>query len=459
MLNLFDILPSGFFNCLASVSNNRIYSDCLKIIYEQYDKEISYRISRDKIKDALANYLLENNINQIDENTDVNYSELASAIIRKFCSSEIGWLEEDSDNETYEKHIIMSEQGILLAEFLNSLRKPEREEFSSYIINIYNILTNEKQWSDNPYVNGLKNVYRNVKALSKALKRLSTSIKKIIEQMMNETSLESLTDNMISYFEGDFIKEYSRLAKQQNIHLYRSHIKNKLDMMENNTDLFDLIIEKCMEEEKISKNSANELVLDMLYSTRAFISNDYDRIMKDIKQKINLYINIDIGRARFLRNRDADDRGSIETVIRYLTNNIADLKADAPNLFLLEQNQFIDTNSLRFPHKQKAIKTETYAELEEITEEDIKNAQFAYKKEAYNPYSKDKMKLYLENIMGNNKIIDSDDLPLASKEDMLCALSVAAYGGENGYEITLLDDYTSNDDLKLHKFQIKRIEK
>lgn len=459
MLNLFDILPSGFFNCLASVSNNRIYSDCLKIIYEQYDKEISYRISRDKIKDALANYLLENNINQIDENTDVNYSELASAIIRKFCSSEIGWLEEDSDNETYEKHIIMSEQGILLAEFLNSLRKPEREEFSSYILNIYNILTNEKQWSDNPYVNGLKNVYRNVKALSKALKRLSTSIKKIIEQMMNETSLESLTDNMISYFEGDFIKEYSRLAKQQNIHLYRSHIKNKLDMMENNTDLFDLIIEKCMEEEKISKNSANELVLDMLYSTRAFISNDYDRIMKDIKQKINLYINIAIGRARFLRNRDADDRGSIETVIRYLTNNIADLKADAPNLFLLEQNQFIDTNSLRFPHKQKAIKAETYAELEEITEEDIKNAQFAYKKEAYNPYSKDKMKLYLENIMGNNKIIDSDDLPLASKEDMLCALSVAAYGGENGYEITLLDDYTSNDDLKLHKFQIKRIEK
>lgn len=457
MLNLFDILPSGFFNCLASVSNNRIYSDCLKIIYEQYDKEISYRISRDKIKDALANYLLENNINQIDENTDVNYSELASAIIRKFCSSEIGWLEEDSDNETYEKHIIMSEQGILLAEFLNALRKPEREEFSSYILNIYNILTNEKQWSDNPYVNGLKNVYRNVKALSKALKRLSTSIKKIIEQMMNETSLESLTDNMISYFEGDFIKEYSRLAKQQNIHLYRSHIKNKLDMMENNTDLFDLIIEKCMEEEKISKNSANELVLDMLYSTRAFISNDYDRIMKDIKQKINLYINIAIGRARFLRNRDADDRGSIETVIGYLTK--ADLKADAPNLFLLEQNQFIDTNSLRFPHKQKVIKTETYAELEEITEEDIKNAQFAYKKEAYNPYSKDKMKLYLENIMGNNKIIDSDDLPLASKEDMLCALSVAAYGGENGYEITLLDDYTSNDDLKLHKFQIKRIEK
>ena len=30
----------------------------------------------------------------------------------------------------------MTEQGILLAEFLQQLRAPEREEFSSYIYNI-----------------------------------------------------------------------------------------------------------------------------------------------------------------------------------------------------------------------------------------------------------------------------------------------------------------------------------
>ena len=34
---------------------------------------------------------------------------------------------------------------------------------------------------------------------------------------------------------------------------------------------------------------------------------------------------------------------------------------------------------------------------------------------------------------------------------MLCALSIAAYGSENGYEITLLDDYTSNADMDLMK--------
>ena len=39
--NLFDALPIGFFNCLASGSSNRIYSDCLLLIYHEYDREIT----------------------------------------------------------------------------------------------------------------------------------------------------------------------------------------------------------------------------------------------------------------------------------------------------------------------------------------------------------------------------------------------------------------------------------
>ena len=38
---------------------------------------------------------------------------------------------------------------------------------------------------------------------------------------MREESLESLTENVLEYCEGDFIREYARLTKQQNIHMYR----------------------------------------------------------------------------------------------------------------------------------------------------------------------------------------------------------------------------------------------
>ena len=41
MKKLFQMIPSGFFNCLSSGSSSGVYSDCLQIIYDQYDREIS----------------------------------------------------------------------------------------------------------------------------------------------------------------------------------------------------------------------------------------------------------------------------------------------------------------------------------------------------------------------------------------------------------------------------------
>lgn len=144
MPKLFDMIPAGFFNCLSSAGNNQIYSDCLQLIYDQYEREVSYRIARSRIRDALASYLLENQVNDLEPDLDLsmnleqnldqnfdrnlddqetgpdpsleadrnlrkenvdreetsssarrNYNELANAVIRRFCSKEVGWLEED----------------------------------------------------------------------------------------------------------------------------------------------------------------------------------------------------------------------------------------------------------------------------------------------------------------------------------------------------------------------------
>lgn len=468
MPNLFKIIPSGFFNCLSSGSNHEIYADCLQIIYEQYDREISYRIARGRIRDALAVYLLENHVDFVDAQDEAegkkNHNDMANAIIRKFCSKEIRWLEEENDDATYEKHIVMTEQGILLAEFLQQLKKPEREEFSSYIYNIYNILRNEDQWSKEPYVNGLKNIYRNAKLLSKALKRLSTFIKKIIERMVREESLESLTENIIEYCDGNFIREYARLTKQQNIHLYRSFIRAKLEAMQGDTALFALVVLGCAKEEDVEEETARELVLDMITRTKRFLSEDYDRIMRDIKHKINVYLQIAMGRARFLRNREADARGSVEQTLKYITEEMGrlDLKAELPegfgSLFLLDRHEFMDAGSVRFPRKAQAVQKETTAGLAEITQEDIECAKQAHEREASNPYSKEKMKEFLERSMGHRTRITSDELPLESKRDLLCALSAVAYGEENGFSVRPADGYTETNRMFLRRFEIVREE-
>lgn len=137
-----------------------------------------------------------------------NYNDMANTVIRRLSDQDVGWVEEEADDMTYEKHIVMTEAGIRLAEFLAELKKPEKEEFSSYIYTIYNTLQNEEMWKNDPYIDVLIQVNRNARMLSKALKRLATFIRKIIERMVNEGTFESLTENIIEYCDGSFIKEY-----------------------------------------------------------------------------------------------------------------------------------------------------------------------------------------------------------------------------------------------------------
>lgn len=326
MFTVFNVIPTGFFNNLASGSNQRIYADCIQLIYKEYEREISYRIPRNRIRDTLAIYFLENHVELSNDeySGDRTANGMAGAVIRKFLSKEIGWLDEEIDDTTYEKQIIMTENGIALAEFLNKLEKPEQEEFSNYIYNIYNTLNNTEQWKENPYVNGIKNINKNARDLSKALKKLSTFIRKIIEKMVQENTLESLTENILEYCEGNFIREYSRLTKQQNIHIYRMFIKTKLDEMIVDDAAFGRMAEDCSKEENIEYEQAEDAVLDMIQTTKRFLVEDYDQIMRDIKHKINVYLQIAVGRARFIRNREKDVRGNVERTMRYIMEEMAE---------------------------------------------------------------------------------------------------------------------------------------
>ena len=104
MFHVFSVIPTGFFNSLASGSNQRIYSDCIQLIYKEYEREISYRIPRNRIRDTLAIYFLEQHVelSHDEYSGDRTAGDMAGAVIRKFLSKEVGWLDEEIDDATYE---------------------------------------------------------------------------------------------------------------------------------------------------------------------------------------------------------------------------------------------------------------------------------------------------------------------------------------------------------------------
>lgn len=448
-MNVFDSIPDGFFNCLASSSNHRAYAGCLGAIYEQYNSAVSYRLPRTDIRDSLTLYLLQNHIELKEDGTeDLSAgNDQANFVIRKFVAS--GYLEEETDDTTFEKYIVMTDNGIALAEFLERLSKPRRPEYSNFILNIYNRLkyqTNEQK--NEPYSLILRPAFEDAKALSSSLKKLSTSIKKIIETMLHEGSLVSLTENIIKYCDGDFIREYSRLVKQQNIHLYRNFITQELERLR--SESFERLTDNLMAEEKITREEAEEKISEMIDSTKTFLHDDYNKIMEDIKQKINTYIRIAIARERMLRNKGFDLKGCVEQAVRLLVQNDDINEDDFKNLFRVQKNEFIDTSSIYIPRKSVSLKDNTENEYYELSDEAREKQEALLQKEADNPFSKDKMKNYFDSFP------KSTSESLENKDNLLSTLAAIAYAKENGWKITSCDEYVQSENFEMRKWEASK---
>ena len=462
-MNVFDIIPSEFFNCLASKSNNRVYADCLELIHDQYDKEISYRLERSYLRDVLAAFLLENHLDLSDEeNSSAAGNDEANFVLRKFIT--VGWLEEDQDDITFEKFIVMTDNGIVLAEFLKKLKNPATPEFSSYILNIYNRFNSKEYESKQELYNFiLKPTFTDAKFLASSLKKLSTSIKKIIEKMNHEGSLESLTENIISYCDGDFIKEYSRLVHQQNIHIYRNFITHKLDEMKHG-DRFSLLCSELITEEKahkiaVSNMRAEERIYEMIDSTKKFLHDDYNKIMDDIKQKINTYIHIAIARERMLRNKGFDIRGVVEQTLRILisSEDLAD-KDEVGALFNIQKYEYVDQSSVMYPHKSQQVLHNTESDYFELTEEEKQRQKYIIEQESLNPYSKDEMKKYMDELFSqsNTGDIDNRSFDYSKKEDVLKSLAAVSYAKENGYFIETDGTYIESENYVTKHWRAKK---
>ena len=239
-------------------------------------------------------------------------------------------------------------------------------------------------------------------------------------------------------------------------------IQEKLDHFRDDEDTLEQLTSACAAEEELSEEGAREHVLDMIQGTRQFLSDDYDQIMRDIKHKINLYLTIAIGRARFLRSRSADARGSVEQAVRLLvseteaTGLMDELPEEQRAMFLFDQNDFLDEGSLRYPGRQLAIRKSVSQVYQEMTEEDIAEARRAQEKAAANPYSLKRVGEYIEEQMGDVRQIEAEQLPMNSRRELLMALAAAVYGQELGYEVIPEEGYVESQQLMIRNFAIRR---
>lgn len=71
------------------------------------------------------------------------------------------------------------------------------------------------------------------------------------------------------------------------------------------------------------------------------------------------------------------------------------------------------------------------------------NSTFRKSQAAFNPYSKERMKRYTEQIMGNKIEITASAFPVLSKNDVLALTAAVAYAEENGFDVETGNQYIS----------------
>ena len=91
--NLFDIVGDDFFKPLVS-KYKRIYIDCINLIYNTYNNELSFGVDKDVVLSELEYYFDQNSSDEMlfEDNEDIakDARAKAAAILRRLKDS--GWI-------------------------------------------------------------------------------------------------------------------------------------------------------------------------------------------------------------------------------------------------------------------------------------------------------------------------------------------------------------------------------
>ena len=76
-----------------------------------------------------------------------------------------------------------------------------------------------------------------------------------------------------------------------------------------------------------------------------------------------------------------------------------------------------------------------------------------------NPYSKDQMKKYMDDLFMQNEIIDNSQFNYSNKEDILKSLAAVSYAKENGYLIETDGTYIESENFITKHWRARKNDK
>lgn len=467
-MQLFEILGNNFFKPLTSKYRD-IFIDCLNIIYETYNNELSYGVDKKYIVEKLSSYFENKHYSEIilDEDSEsiaTTPKEKANAIIRKL--KECNWIELEQSSD-YKILITLLSHSVTIIQSLNSITKNKEMEYETSVSTIYSILNNKKSY-DKPYEYAIKETYSKTKELISGLKQLNTNIKSYIDSITMDKNANEIIKIFFEYQNNIGSKPFKRICTNDNVSIFRTSILERLKYILNNETILNLAIKGYMQIEECDNiDVAKENIVNMINNIIYDFAYAYDDIVKEIAYKNSKYIESAVARAKFLLSNNNDIEGKITQILRSISDdinlnneNLNDyISSDLEPIFEIIPQGFIDNQSLAtIPVNRKTGIPEEISVKVNISKNERNELKEKMKHQQENKFSRKNINKYVENLLKDKSSVTVSQLELSNKRDMIRIIYIKLYGrtGKSQYKITDINNRVKKSNFEFMDFKIER---
>ena len=434
---LFNILPEDFFKPLTS-KYKTTYIDCLLLIYEACQSELSFGVEKEIILAKLEYYFDEQSPSEMvfDEEDEIarDSRSKASAILRRLKDS--GWFEYERFSD-YRDKLNLQDYAITVIESFNKIIKNEEMEYQSLISQIHATIMNQEAYAK-PYEYIIKRVIENTEELMAGLKKLNSSIRKSIEAITNDKDANEIVTDFFVYHREIGSKAYHRIKTSDNISNFRTAILEGLTKLLNDQMIFERSVQGYMEIEQLADQfqAREKLRREILKTISAY--RNFDEIIAEIDYKHSRYMSSAVARAKFLLTNTNNAEGKISKILADLAKtfnddvnlNLNDESDDALfQVFNIFPQQFLDSDSLYvMPISSKMATPEVFSQTLGLSQEERERRKQTLQEKNRNRFSAKNINIFVKELLQERTSVLASTLPLDTRRDLIRIIFIQLYG-------------------------------
>lgn len=452
-MNLFDILPENLFSILSS-PNKKIYIDALFVIRECFAQEmtIEKRVLATAIASKMEDELLQMQVEEdISEEINNSLSERAYYILRRL--KDTGWIEVEIENRNFEEDVILPDYTIEILNLLYTLTHKKNLEYNSYAYQTYATLKIAVTEENSRLYDATGLAYENANRLENALKSLHHNLGRYYRKIIEIPEINSILKEHFENYKEYIDKIYHPLKTDDPVEMYKIPICKMIDKIIGQETLFEELLNQANKSGNYKdKEEAKSDILQKLFAIQDIFTN-INRKIKIVDNKNSEYIRATNRKLGYLLTNDKELKGKLINILKNAQNE-ENLEIMKDNISLYGQT-YLDKDSI-FVRSSKSEKRQGKPlEMEEVqieSEEELKE----FMKKVGESYTSEKVKKYMDNILGEKQIITTNDITVNSEEEFILLMLGTMSEEKSFYNIEYRKNTVQKGKYRMPEMVIKR---